>query len=123
MNYVSVADATDEIKYVLLVIFGLVVAALEIWRRMSRARTDTAVDTADRRRLTDAIEDAAKARKEAHEVKNEMMAMQRRMGQLESENETCLKSNQEMRDRIRILEHQVDALMRKKTFNPTVSDL
>lgn len=128
----TAAAAADEIKYVLLIIFGLVVAALEIWRRMSKTRTDAAVDSADRRRVTDAIEDAAKARKEAHEVKNEMMSVQRRMGRLESENESCLESNKELRaanaelrERIKNLENHVDLLARslKKTYNPTSSDL
>jgi len=109
--------AADEVKYVLLVIGGLIVAGLEIWRRMSRARTDTAVDTADRRRLTDAISDASTARKEAHDVKNEMMGMQKRMGGLEAQNDwlkeakTKLeKENEDLRDRIAKLERQMRSL-------------
>ena len=119
--------------YDLLKTFGTIavvgLGSLLGWRQISKVRSLNAGDDDERLRLTDAFASAQTARERAHELSNEMMAMQRRMGRLEAENEACNKRTDHLDAEVADLKAenrqqagQIAELMRKKTINPNASD-
>ena len=119
--------------YDLLKTFGTIavvgLGSLLGWRQISKVRSLNAGDDDERLRLTDAFASAQTARERAHELSNEMMAMQRRMGRLEAENEACNKRTDRLDTEVADLKAenrqqagQIAELMRKKTINPNASD-
>lgn len=109
---------------------AIILACLALWVRFYRARTTVALKDGERITFEDAIKASADARREAHAANNAVMVVQRQLGRLEAENEACNKRADRQDIEIRELKAQnekqagqIDLLMRKKTFNPTRSDL
>ena len=84
-----------------------------VWSRFYKTRRGVAADNVERLRYEDMLEEmrglrleATGARKEAHDARNEVMGVQRKMGRLEAENEECNKRADRQDQEIAALKEQ-----------------
>lgn len=92
----DLSPATADLLKLFVAIAGTGLGSLFGWRAISKTRSLNATDDDERLRLTDAFRASQMARDRAHQLANEMQAVQYRMGRLEAENEACNKRTDEL---------------------------